>query len=114
MKYLPMLAVAAILPACAMQPNVPESAASMSTKAPREVAQCIAKTWADQAQQPVVSQTTIANDVGIDVFVPGQPPGGAAAVVRPQPDGKGSWVAYRAADGALSRSTPAGDVSACL
>lgn len=114
MKYLPILAVAAILPACAMQPNAPQSSASTSTKAPSEVAQCIAKTWADQTQQPVVSQTTIANDVGIDVLVPGQPPGGAAAVVRPRPDGKGSWVAYRSTDGTLSQTASAGDVSSCL
>ena len=49
----------------------------------------------------------------MDVYVPGQqPPSGAAAIVRPNWSGPGSWVGFRAAGGAGSDAT--GDIQGCL
>lgn len=114
MKYLPIIALTVALSACATQP--PEHFASIgnSAKAPKDVAQCIATTWANKSQQPVVSQTTIANDRGVDILVPGQAPGGDAATVRPAMQGDGSWVGYRSSKGMSPDPAMTSDVSACL
>jgi hypothetical protein len=53
----------------------------------------------------------MANDQAMDVYVPGQqPPGGAAAVVRP--NGSGSWVGFRSGSGAGSDAS--GSITGCL
>lgn len=112
MKYLPIMAVSVLFSACAMQPPAGVRPIGKSAKAPAEVAQCIAQKWADTSQQPVTSQVTIANNQGVDVLVPGQAPGGAAAVVRPAWRGPGSWVGYRA--GGTANSDATGDINGCL
>jgi len=78
------------------------------------VAQCIARKWADRSQQPVVSQTMLANNQAVDVYVPGQPPpDGTAATVRPSwsPTTR-TWVGYR--DGGNAGTDATGDINACL
>ena len=118
MKYLPLIAATAItatLAACAT-PNVPQGTQSIGTsqQAPAAVAQCIARKWADRSQQPVVSQTMLANNQAVDVYLPGQPPpDGMAATVRPSwsPTNR-TWVGYRA--GASAGADATGDISACL
>jgi hypothetical protein len=118
-KYLPKIvlaaAVTAALGACANQP-IPAGAQSVGTsqQPPNAVAQCISKKWADKSQQQVISQTTMANNQAVDVYVPGQqPPNGAAALVRPAWSANGkTWVGYRAGAGASGDAT--GDISACL
>ena len=123
MKFLPpkrfaALAAAAItatLSACANQP-VPTGTQSVGTsqQPPAAVAQCIAKKWADRSQQQVVSQTQLADDRAVDIFVPGQqPPNGAAAIVRPawSPNAK-TWVGFRAAGGGGSDASA--DINGCL
>jgi hypothetical protein len=112
-KYLPVLALTVAMSACAapMSPGV--SQVGTSSQPPKAVAQCIAQKWADKSQQQVISQDTLANDMAADVYVPGQqPPSGAAAVVRPNYSGPGSWVGFRAAGAAGSDTT--GDIQACL
>ena len=83
MKYLPLVALTVALSACAAQPPMGVQSVGQSQQPPNVVARCIAQKWADNSQQQVVSQDTLANDKAVDVFVPGQnPPNGAAAVVR--------------------------------
>jgi hypothetical protein len=99
--------------ACAAQPPAGVQQVGTSQKAPKVVAQCISQKWADKSQQQVVSQDTLANDQAVDVYVPGQqPPAGAAAVVRPNWSGPGSWVGFRASGAAGSDTT--GDIQTCL
>lgn len=113
MKYLPLIALTVAISACAAQPPAGVQSVGTSQQPPKAVAQCIAKKWADKSQQQVVSQSTLANDQAMDVYVPGQqPPSGAAAVVRPSYTGSGTWVGFRAGGGAGSDAT--GDISACL
>lgn len=113
MKYLPILAMTVAISACAAQPPANVSQVGTSQQPPKVVTQCIAQKWADKSQQQVVSQDTLANDMAADVYVPGQqPPNGAAAVVRPNYSGPGSWVGFRAAGAGGSDAT--GDIQACL
>lgn len=114
MKYLPLIALSVVFSACAAQPTEHFASVGKSTKAPKEVAQCIASAWADKTQQPVVSQTTIANDRGVDVLMPGQRPGGSAAIVRPAMQGDGTWVGLRSEDGGTPDPAAASDINACL
>ncbi|WP_028225036.1 hypothetical protein [Paraburkholderia ferrariae] len=115
MKYLPLILVTAALGACANQP-IPSGAQSVGTsqQPPAAVAQCISQKWADRSQQQVVSQTMLANDQAMDVYVPGQqPPNGAAAIVRPAWSANSkTWVGFRSGGGAGSDATS--DISACL
>ncbi|WP_321791128.1 hypothetical protein [Caballeronia sp. J97] len=113
MKLIPLLALTVAISACAAQPPANVQQVGTSQKAPNVVAQCIAQKWADKSQQQVVSQDTLANDKGVDVYVPGQqPPNGAAAVVHPAWSGSGTWVGFRASGAAGSQAT--GDIQACL
>ncbi|SAK57930.1 hypothetical protein AWB81_01668 [Caballeronia arationis] len=113
MKYLSLLAMTVAISACAAQPPAGVQQVGTSQKAPKVVAQCISQKWADKSQQQVVSQNTLANDQALDVYVPGQqPPAGAAAVVRPNWTGPGSWVGFRASGAAGSEAT--GDIQTCL
>ncbi|HEY1997972.1 hypothetical protein [Paraburkholderia sp.] len=111
MKYLPLIAFTVAISACAAQPPAGVQSVGQSQQPPKAVAQCIAQKWADGSQQQVVSQDTMANDQAMDVYVPGQqPPGGAAAVVRP--NGSGSWVGFRSGSGAGSDAS--GSITGCL
>lgn len=113
MKYLPLIALAVAISANAAQPSAGVQSVGQSQQAPKAVASCIAQKWADGSQQQVISQTMLANDQAMDVYVPGQqPPGGAAAVVRPANTGKGTWVGFRASGGAGGDAT--GAISGCL
>ncbi|WNC95068.1 hypothetical protein RI103_34940 [Paraburkholderia sp. FT54] len=113
MKYLSSIGMAATLCACAAQPPAGVQSVGTSQQSPNAVGHCIAQKWADRSQQQVVSQTTLANNMAMDVYVPGQqPPNGAAAVVRPNYQGPGTWVGFRASGGASGNAT--GDVSGCL
>lgn len=123
MKYLPRIvttavstaALSAALAACAA-PNVPTGTQSVGTsqQPPYAVAQCIAQKWSDRSQQQVVSQTALANNQAVDVYMPGQqPPNGAAAIVRPAWSNTAkTWVGFRAGGGAAGDTT--GDISGCL
>lgn len=117
MKYLPLLAAtaaAAMLAACAGQPTQPGvQSVGTSQKAPPVVAQCIAQAWADKTQQPITTQSVLANNAAADVLLPGQPPGGAAAVVRPNWSGAGTWVGLRQGAGADTSAAGAG-IQGCL
>ncbi|SAK63579.1 hypothetical protein AWB76_03395 [Caballeronia temeraria] len=113
MKFIPLLALTVAISACAAQPPAGVQQVGTSQKAPNVVAQCIAQKWADKSQQQVVSQNTLANNQGVDVYVPGQqPPNGAAAVVHPAWSGPGSWVGFRASGAAGSQAS--GDIQTCL
>ncbi|SAK94518.1 hypothetical protein AWB77_05415 [Caballeronia fortuita] len=113
MKFIPLIAMTVAISACAAQPPAGVQQVGTSQQAPKAVAQCVAKKWADASQQQVVSQDTLANDQAVDVYVPGQqPPTGAAAIVRPALTGSGTWVGFRASGGAGSQAT--GDIQACL
>jgi len=114
MKYLPIIALTVAVSACAAQPVENYASIGKSAKPPAVLAQCIAASWADKSQQPVVSQTVIANNLGVDVLVPGQPPGGNAATVRPSLQGTGSWVGYRSAQGGAPDATVTSDINSCL
>ncbi|HEY1610528.1 MAG TPA: hypothetical protein VGG24_14775, partial [Paraburkholderia sp.] len=111
-KYLPLIAITAALGACANQP-IPAGTQSVGTsqQPPAAVAQCIAHKWADRAQQQVVSQTNLANNQAVDVYVPGQqPPTGAAAIVRPAwSQNAKTWVGFRAGAGG-GGADAAGDI----
>jgi len=122
-KYLPRIAthaaiaasMTAALAACVNQP-IPMGTQSVGTsqQPPAAVAQCIARKWADQSQQQVVSQTALANNQAVDVYVPGQqPPNGAAAIVRPAwSQTAKTWVGFRAGGGGGGDATR--DISGCL
>jgi hypothetical protein len=111
MKYLPTAVLTMAIVLTGVQTSAQAQQASTSTKPPKEVATCIAQAWADKTQQSVTMQNTLANDQGIDVYVPGQqPPNGAAASVSPAGNG-GSRVWYRAA----GQGGDAGsDIAGCL
>jgi hypothetical protein len=113
-KYLPLIALTVALSACAGQPPAGVQSVGQSQQPPAAVGTCIAHKWADASQQQVVTQTTLANDQAMDVYVPGQqPPNGAAAVVRPSYTGKGTWVGFRSSNGTGgSQATSA--ISGCL
>lgn len=90
MKTLPLIALFAAASACAQTPSNVQ-AVGQTQRAAEPVAFCIAKKWADASQQPVILQTIVANNLAMDVYVPGQsPPSGNAAMVRP-----GTSVAFR-------------------
>jgi len=114
-KYLPLVVVTAALAACANQP-MPSGTQSVGTsqQPPATVAQCIAQKWADKSQQQVVSQSMLANNQAVDVYMPGQqPPNGAAATVRPAWSASAkTWVGLRPGSGASGDAS--GDISACL
>ncbi|MDR6475910.1 hypothetical protein C8K18_10466 [Paraburkholderia sp. GV068] len=115
MKPLSLLLVTVAVSACANQPMPPGAqAVGESQRSAPVVAQCIAKDWADRSQQQVISQVIVANDQAMDVYVPGQqPPGGAAAVVRPSWTGNSKTsVGFRAGSGGGSNAM--GDVGGCL
>jgi hypothetical protein len=110
-KYLPILALTVAISACAATPTAQQ--VGTSQQAPKVVAQCIAQKWADQSQQQVIAQATLANDQGVDVYVPGQqPPAGAAATVRPN-GGTGSWVGFRSGNGSAGGDA-SGGIQGCL
>jgi hypothetical protein len=116
MKLVPLLiASGTVLAACA-GPGVPPNtqAVGQSQQAPDAVAQCIAQKWANGSQQQVVSQSVLANNQAVDVYVPGQqPPGGAAAIVRPAwAANSKTWVGFRA--NGTTGADPATAISACL
>jgi hypothetical protein len=115
-KYFPLIAMTAVLAACAA-PNVPSGTQSVGTsqQPPAAVAQCIAQKWSDRSQQQVVSQTALANNQAADVYAPGQqPPNGAAAIVRPAwSQTAKTWVGFRAGAGGMG-SDATGDISGCL
>jgi len=115
-KYLPLIAITAALGACAA-PNVPTGTQSVGTsqQPPAAVAQCIAQKWSDRSQQQVVSQTALANNQAVDVYMPGQrPPDGAAAIVRPAWSHTAkTWVGFRASAGSAGTNAT-GDISGCL
>ncbi|SDV51474.1 hypothetical protein [Chitinasiproducens palmae] len=113
MKFLPIIALSMACATSAFAQDAQMTSVGRSAKAPKEVASCIAKSWADKTQQPVVSQTVIANDLGVDVLLPGQQPGGSAAVVRPAPSGNGSWAGLRTVGGSADPAASS-DISACL
>lgn len=116
MKFIPTFMAAGALVAlgaCATQePQM--TSIGKSAKAPQAVAQCISTSWADKTQTPVVSQTRVANDFGVDVLVPGQQPGGDAAVVRQSPQGPGSWVGYRSLHNTAPDPSVTAAISSCL
>ncbi|MBB5503958.1 hypothetical protein [Paraburkholderia atlantica] len=115
MKYLPLIALTVAISACAAQPPAGVQSVGQSQQPPRAVATCIAQKWADSSQQQVVSQSILANDQAMDVYVPGQqPPNGAAAVVRPSYSGKGTWVGFRAGGAGAGASNATGAISGCL
>jgi hypothetical protein len=110
-KFLPLVALVAATSAFAQSPSGVQSV-GQSQQPPQAVAQCIAQKWADKSQQQVISQATLANNMAMDVYVPGQqPPSGAAAIVRPAYSGKGTWVGFRS-NGAAGDAT--GDIGTCL
>jgi hypothetical protein len=110
MKYLPLLVAVVAVSACSQMPAGVQSVGQSQQPAPT-VAQCIAKQWADASQTQVISQTTVANNVAMDVYAPGQqPPSGTAAVVRPS--GTGSWVGLRSGSAGGAQGT--GSISTCL
>ena len=111
MKYFPIAAISVLFAACTTVPPTTMQSIGKSAKAPSDVAQCIAKQWADASQQPVTVQTQIANDQGLDVLMPGQPPGGNAAIVRPL--GTGSWVGVRTVGGSPAPANTA-SINDCL
>jgi hypothetical protein len=112
-KYLPILAFTVAISACAATPPAGTQQVGTSQQPPKVVAQCIAQKWADQSQQQVVAQDTLANDQAIDVYVPGQqPPTGAAAAVRPAYTGPGTWVGFRS--GGAGGSDASGSIQGCL
>jgi alkyl hydroperoxide reductase subunit AhpF len=55
-------------------------------------------------------QNRLANEQAFDVLVPGERPGGAAAIVQADPNSKGSRVDVR---GSIARDAVA-DINACL
>ncbi|MGS0891375.1 hypothetical protein ACVBGC_02255 [Burkholderia stagnalis] len=109
-KYLPLIALTVAISAHAADPAAPQNV-GQSQKPAEEVAQCIAKTWADKSQQQVTSQYELANGLAMAVYVPGQqPPNGAAAVVRPANNANAkTWVGFRGADAGA-----ASDINTCL
>jgi hypothetical protein len=111
-KHLPLAALIVSLSACATQS--PVQSVGQSQQPPDTVAQCIAQKWADSSQQQVISQNELAHGMAVDVYVPGQqPPNGAAAVVRPNYRGTGTWVGFRS-NGAPAGADATGAITACL
>ncbi|OLL27997.1 hypothetical protein BTH42_29865 [Burkholderia sp. SRS-W-2-2016] len=107
MKY-PFFVSVLALAACASPGPEQGSSIGQSQQPPAAVARCIATGWANASQQTVYMEHQLAGDRSFNVYVPGQrPPGGAAALVRP--NGAGSSVGFRGEGGAA-----AGSVSKCL
>ncbi|MEK6314565.1 MAG: hypothetical protein V4807_09130 [Burkholderia gladioli] len=114
-KLLPLIALTVAASAFAQQqPQWTIQNVGQSQKPANQVAACIAKTWADKSQQQVISQDVLANDMAMDVYVPGQqPPNGAAAIVRPaRVSGAATWVGFRSVGDAANPA--AADLSTCL
>lgn len=111
MKYFPLVALAVLVSVQAAAQPGPVQPVGRSNNPPRQVAQCIAKTWADRSQQQVVMQYTVANDRGFEVLLPGQTPGGAAAIVDSD-GGQGTRVAIRTAGRGYRDA--AADIQGCL
>lgn len=111
MKYLPILAVSVVVGACATQPPAGVQPVGKSARSPNDVAQCVAQKWADRSQQPVTLQNRLANDQAFDVLLPGERPGGAAAIIQSDPAGKGSWVGIRGGDAYHDATI---DINGCL
>ena len=55
MKYLPIIAMAVAISACAAQPPAGVQSVGTSQQPPKVVGQCIAKKWADKSQQQISS-----------------------------------------------------------
>ena len=112
-KYLPLLALSVLCAACAAPRDANVTEVGSSAKAAPDVAQCIATTWSNKAQLPVTSQTVVANDVAVNVYLPGAPadPSGPAALVRPARSGTGTWVGFRS--NGSSSGVPS-DIAGCL
>jgi len=110
-KCLPIVALAAFVSVQAAAQPGPVQPVGRSNHPPRQVAQCIAKTWADRSQKQVLIQYVAANDRGFAVLLPGQTPGGAAALVDSD-GGPGTRVAFRTA-GRPYREAVA-DIQGCL
>ncbi|TDN61193.1 hypothetical protein [Paraburkholderia sp. BL10I2N1] len=107
MKALPIIALFAAASACAQAPGGVQIV-GQSHQAAEPVAFCIAKKWADASQKEVILQTIVANNLAMDVYVPGQaPPSGDAAMVRP-----GTSVGFRSANPGASEATSS--INACL
>lgn len=113
MRSLSIFVMSCVISACATQPSPGVQSVGTSQQQPKVVGTCIAKKWADQTQQQVISQNVLANDMAMDVYVPGQqPPAGAAVMVRPNYQGSGTSVGFRGTGGAGNGA--AGDISGCL
>ncbi|SAK95136.1 hypothetical protein AWB80_07065 [Caballeronia pedi] len=113
MRFLSIYVVTCVISACVTQQSPGVQPVGTSQQQPKVVGTCIAKTWADQTQQQVISQNVLANDLAMDVYVSGQqPPAGAAVMVRPNYQGSGTWVGLRGT-GSAGNNAP-GDISCCL
>jgi len=107
MRKIPFVALVAATSAFAQAPSGVQTVGH-SQRAAEPVAFCIAKKWADASQKEVILQTVVANNLAMDVYVPGQrPPSGDAAMVRP-----GTRVGFRSAGSTASNATPS--ISECL
>ena len=71
-KYLPLIALTVAFSAHAADSALQN--VGQSQKPADQVAQCIAKTWADKSQQQVTSQYELANGLAMAVYAPGQQP----------------------------------------
>ena len=84
-----------------------------SQKPAKTVGHCIAKRRAEKTPQQIMSQYSLANDMAMNVYVPGQkPPSSAAALVRPNMQVSGTWMGLRAT-GDSGRDVES-DSGACL
>jgi hypothetical protein len=106
-KTLPLITLFAAAAACAQAPGGVQTI-GQTRRAPEPVALCIAQKWADTSQQQVILQTVVANNLAMDVYVPGQaPPNGDAAMVRP-----GTSVSFRSTGSAGEGEASA--INSCL
>jgi hypothetical protein len=107
MRKIPFVALVVVTSAFAPAPSGAQNVGH-SQRAVEPVAFCIAKKWADASQKEVILQTIVANNLAMDVYVPGQtPPSGDAAMVRP-----GTQVGFRSAGSTASDATPS--INECL
>lgn len=115
LKYLSMIAVAALVTGCATEP-MGTHAVGESARAPSEVAQCVAQKWADGSQQQTTLQHVTADNKSFAVYAPGHTQAdGGEAIIRPAMKGSGSWVGYRPAHGASEGdSTTVSTIKECL
>ncbi len=107
-KLLPLIALTVAASAFAQQqPQWTIQNVGQSQKPANQVAACIAKTWADKSQQQVISQDVLANDMAMDVYVPGQqPPNGAAARWCVRPASRAPRPGWASARWAMPRIRP--------